>query len=277
MKEAEEKLKEAQRQGAAEKQEEAIRELNRPRPSWRKSSANSARRRSSGCWRCSRPASARCCKCRRRSTKARVRLDKVPAAERTHNHEIEASRLSGKESQIVVEVDKAALLLREDGSAVAFPEAVEQMRDDMQQVVERLAQAKVGKITQGIEEDIIAALKEMIEALKKAQKDQDNKTAAGPAGAGPAARAAAGRRAGRAEDDPRPANAGQHPHRPVLENDRRRAGRQRRTGRGAAAARRARTADPPRHPRPANGEEPMNRSNPVMELPDAANASCMDV
>ena len=64
-----------------------------------------------------------------------VRLDKVPAAERTHNHEIEASRLSGKESQIVVEIDKALLLLRDDGSAVAFPEAAEQMRDDMQQVV----------------------------------------------------------------------------------------------------------------------------------------------
>ena len=28
-----------------------------------------------------------------------VRLDKVPSAERTHNHEIESSRLSGKESR----------------------------------------------------------------------------------------------------------------------------------------------------------------------------------
>ncbi len=104
-----------------------------------------------------------------------LRLDKIPAAERTHNQEIESSRLSSKESQIVVEVDKAALLLREDGGAVAFPEAVEQMRDDMQQVVSRLAGANVGKITQGIEEDIIAALKDMIAALKKAQKDQDAK------------------------------------------------------------------------------------------------------
>jgi hypothetical protein len=104
-----------------------------------------------------------------------LRLDKIPEAERTHNQEIESSRLSSKESQIVVEVDKAALLLHEDGGAVAFPEAVEQMRDDMQQVVSRLAGAKVGKITQGIEEDIIAALKEMVAALKKAQKEQDDK------------------------------------------------------------------------------------------------------
>ncbi len=102
-------------------------------------------------------------------------LDKIPTAERTHNQEIESSRLSSKESQIVVEVDKAALLLREDGGAVAFPEAVEQMRDDMQQVVSRLAGANVSKITQGIEEDVIAALKDMIAALKKAQKDQEGK------------------------------------------------------------------------------------------------------
>ncbi len=116
-----------------------------------------------------------------------LRLDAVPVPERTHNHEIEASRLSNKESQIVVEVDKALQLLHEDGTAVAFPEAIEQMREDMQQVVQRLARAKVGKITQGIEEDILAALKDMIEALKKAQKDlEDKKSQKNKPGAGQA-------------------------------------------------------------------------------------------
>jgi hypothetical protein len=104
-----------------------------------------------------------------------VRLDKVPAAERGHNHEIESSRLSGKELQIHVELDKALLLLRDDGSAVAFLEAAQQMGDDVAQIVERLAAAKVGRLTQTTEEDVIAALKEMIEAFKKAQKDLDNK------------------------------------------------------------------------------------------------------
>ena len=176
MNEAKKKLEDARRRG---RRRQARRSppasSNRPRANWRKSSVNSARRKSSEFWRCSRPASARCCRCKRRSTKGTLRLDKIPTAERTHNQEIESSRLSSKESQIVVEVDKAALLLREDGGAVAFPEAVEQMRDDMQQVVSRLAGANVGKITQGIEEDVIAALKDMIAALKKAQKDQEGK------------------------------------------------------------------------------------------------------
>ena len=76
------------------------------------------------------------------------------------------------------------MLLRDDGTAVAFLEAAGQMRDDMQQLVEHLAQAKVGRITQNIEENVLAALKEMIEALKKAQKDRDNKKP--PAGQPPA-------------------------------------------------------------------------------------------
>jgi hypothetical protein len=45
------------------------------------------------------------------------------------------------------------------------------MRDDMLQVAELLASTNVGGITQGYEEDIIASLEEMIEALQKAQED----------------------------------------------------------------------------------------------------------
>jgi hypothetical protein len=79
-------------------------------------------------------------------------------------------------------------LLREEGSSVAFPEAVEQMRDDMKQVVERLAAVKVGEITQGLEQDIIAALEETIAALEKAIKDlEKNRTPPGqqPSGGQP--------------------------------------------------------------------------------------------
>jgi hypothetical protein len=111
-----------------------------------------------------------------------VRLDRVPQTQRDHDDEIEAARLSRQESQIVHEADKALLLLREDGSSVAFPEAVEQMRDDMQQVVERLAAVKVDAITQGLEQDIIAALEETIAALEKAIKDlEKNRTPPGQA------------------------------------------------------------------------------------------------
>src|SRR5690606_15032392 len=98
---------------------------------------------------------------------ATLRLDRVPAAQRGRNDEIEASRLSRKESAIVLEAEKALTLLREEGTAVAMTEAVLQMYEDMQQVVIRLGQAKVDARTQGIEEDIMAALEEMIAALQQ--------------------------------------------------------------------------------------------------------------
>jgi uncharacterized protein YdiU (UPF0061 family) len=65
--------------------------------------------------------------------------------------------------------------LLEEGSSIALPATVEQIRDDMEQVSERLEQTEVGAITQGVEEDIIAALEEVIEALKKAQDDMEQK------------------------------------------------------------------------------------------------------
>ena len=104
-----------------------------------------------------------------------LRLDRVPESQRSRNQTIEAGRLSRKESLIVVEADKTLGLLREEGTAVAMPEAVDQMRADMVQVVTRLGEAKTEQITQGIEEDIMTALEEMIAALQKAQKEMEQK------------------------------------------------------------------------------------------------------
>ena len=64
-------------------------------------------------------------------------------------------------------------LLQDEGSSVAFPEVVGQARDDMQQVAERLSASKAGAVTQGFEQDIIAALEEMIDALQREQKRGD--------------------------------------------------------------------------------------------------------
>jgi hypothetical protein len=173
MQQAEEKLKQAQREGAVDKQEEALRELEQAKAALEEILRQL---RQEEIQRMLAMLEARCKKMlqmQREVYDATVRLDKASVAERSQSHEIEAGRLSNKESQIVVEADRVRLLLREDGSAVVFPEAMEQAREDMQQVVLRLAQGKVEQITQSIELDIIAALEEMVDALKKAQKDQE--------------------------------------------------------------------------------------------------------
>ena len=103
------------------------------------------------------------------------RLDKASTDGLSHEQEIEAGRLSSREAEIVTEADKALMLLREEGSAVAMPEALSQAREDMQQVVGRLAQAKVGSVTMAIEEDIAVALEEMLQAVRQAMEDAEQR------------------------------------------------------------------------------------------------------
>jgi hypothetical protein len=113
-----------------------------------------------------------------------MRLDRVPESARGRDDEIEALRLSRKEKQIADECGKAIVLLKEEGSAVAFPEAAEQMQDDMIQVMHRLERAQVGKITQDTEVEIIRSLEEMIAALQKAQRDAQAGGGGGGGGGG---------------------------------------------------------------------------------------------
>lgn len=102
-------------------------------------------------------------------------LAAIPLADRDRQTDLKAGNLANEEKQIVMEADRAMLLLREEGSSVAFPEVVQQIRGDMQTVADRLAQSKIDVVTQGIQEDVLAALEEMIGALQKAQKDLEEK------------------------------------------------------------------------------------------------------
>ncbi len=99
------------------------------------------------------------------------RLDQRPETDRGESFIVQAGKLSSDERTIANEAQRALSLLIEEGSSVAFPATVEQMHEDMLAVVNRLAEIKVDDITIGYEEDIIAALEEMIQALQKAQQD----------------------------------------------------------------------------------------------------------
>jgi hypothetical protein len=99
------------------------------------------------------------------------RLDASQASAPAHEMEIAAGRLNRRELLIVREADRALVLLREDGTSIAFPEAVEQARDDMQQIAERLSDVKLDLLTQTMEKDVIAALEEIVGTIQ-AQLDQ---------------------------------------------------------------------------------------------------------
>ncbi len=182
MHEAQQKLEEAQRSDASEKQAEAIKELEQAKADLEEILRQLREEETSRMLAMLESRFRKMLDQQVEVYEGTRRLDKVPEAERDRDDEIEAGRLSRKEAQISTEAEKALAVLREEGSAVAFPEAVTEMRDDMEQVVARLAQTKVGDVTQGIEKDIIAALEEMIASLQKAQKDVENKAKQGEPG-----------------------------------------------------------------------------------------------
>jgi hypothetical protein len=111
-------------------------------------------------------------------------LDATQTHAKEHELEIAGGRLSRKQKLIVRDADRALILLREDGTSVAFPEAVEQAREDMQAVADRLAEVKLGEITQALEEDIIASLEETLAALQQALKELREQKASQQRGGG---------------------------------------------------------------------------------------------
>ena len=99
------------------------------------------------------------------------RLDRTVAEQRQGEFLIQAAKLAVQQRGLAVEADRALTLLLDEGSSVAFPEVVEQVRDDMLQVSTRLDGGNPGRVTQEIEEDIIDSLDYLIEALVQAQQE----------------------------------------------------------------------------------------------------------
>ena len=115
----------------------------------------------------------------------KANADKQP----TQANKRDSLKLSDKEKDIVKEADKCIDILQSEGTAVAFPGVLQQLRADMKHVQNRLGISDTGVVTQDIERDIIASLKDMIDALKKAreenQEPQDSKPGKGGKGGKP--------------------------------------------------------------------------------------------
>lgn len=105
-----------------------------------------------------------------------VGLAAVPEAQRTDKHRNRAVELARNEDEIAVLAAKVLTLLKEEGSSIAFPEALVQLRDDMLTVTRRLERVDVGELTVGIEKDIVESLEEILEAMQKElEKAKDKK------------------------------------------------------------------------------------------------------
>jgi len=108
------------------------------------------------------------------------KLSKTAAEQRATDFEIQTGKLSTEQNSIATDASRALLLLREDGSSVAFPATVEEMHLDMLQIAARLSAAKVGEFTFELVNDVIGTLNYLVDALAQTQKDNEDKNSAGP-------------------------------------------------------------------------------------------------
>jgi len=113
------------------------------------------------------------------------KLAAEPPLAEDRQRQLEAVRLGREQATVGLDATKALTLVRDDGSAVAIPEALEQVRDDAAAAAGRLGRGDAGATTRGIVQDIVANLEEMLAALEKAQRQQQARQK-GAAGGRPA-------------------------------------------------------------------------------------------
>ncbi len=175
MREAEDKLRKAQREGAKDAQEKALDELKQAKADLEKILRQLREEEIEHVLAALEARLAKMLQMQRAVYDATVRLEDAMKKSPGREHEVEAGRLSTREAEIGLEAERALNLLKEDGTSVAFAEALEQMRADIQQVDDRLKAAKVDETTRSIEEDILAALEEMIQALQNEMQKRERR------------------------------------------------------------------------------------------------------
>ena len=104
-----------------------------------------------------------------------ARLQKIPEPERNPAHFDKCSEAARQQRENQTDADKTLVLLKEEGSSVAFPEAVEQMRNNMDTIAGRLTRADTADTTQLLEQLVVETLEEIILAMQKEMEAQRQK------------------------------------------------------------------------------------------------------
>lgn len=107
-------------------------------------------------------------------------------ASSVRERQLESARIGREQEAVTTDVGKALALVRDDGSAVAIPEALLQVRDDSIQAADRLGASDLGAGTLGLVGDIVVGLEELLAALEKSRREEDAGAQAGSGGGRPA-------------------------------------------------------------------------------------------
>ena len=99
---------------------------------------------------------------------------------------IEAARIGGEQEGVTAEAARAVTLVRDDGSAVAVLQALEQVHDDSEQAAGLFRRGDAGPTTLGLVAEIVTGLEELLAAVERSRRDEDRQQQAGEGGGRPA-------------------------------------------------------------------------------------------
>lgn len=86
---------------------------------------------------------------------------------------LEVAEVATNQRKLSEDANSCLHILDEDGTTIVFPRVVGQIAADMMSVADRLNELKVGLLTQTIEEEIIDALTQLLEAVEKMQQENE--------------------------------------------------------------------------------------------------------
>lgn len=105
---------------------------------------------------------------------ATARLAGVDKDHWKRSDQLQLAELSQKQRWVGSEADKALAVLVEDGTTVVFPQILEQIRDDVFDVADRLAAADVGSGVRNSQADITDTIRQLLDAVKRMQEENEN-------------------------------------------------------------------------------------------------------
>jgi hypothetical protein len=100
--------------------------------------------------------------------------------------QLEAARIGREQDDVTAEASRAMTLVRDDGSAVAIPEALGLLHDDSGEAARRLARGDMTEATLGLVGELVTGLEELLAALEKSRREEDRQQQAGQGGGRPA-------------------------------------------------------------------------------------------
>ena len=102
-----------------------------------------------------------------------IELDLIPRDQWKRREQLRAAEQGQKERGLGELADVCLGILRDDGTTTVLPQLVEYLRDDMLAVAVRLTDSKVGLRTQAAEEDIVATIEDILEAIEQNESQAD--------------------------------------------------------------------------------------------------------